>query len=189
LGESKLRGFGGKIIAATNRNLAEEMHAGRFREDLYYRLCSDLIVTASLREQLSDAPQDLRNLLMFTVQRITRDDAGVLAVEIERWIDRNLGRDYAWPGNMRELEQCVRNYLVRGEYHPAQVNHRQADGAKAWLTAAERGTLSADEMLSHYCKWVYAQVGTYEAVATRLGLDRRTVKKRVTENSNASDSE
>ena len=94
------------------------MHAGRFREDLYYRLCSDLITTTPLREQLADAPEDLHNLVLFTAQRIAGDDAEELAREVEAWIEGNLGRDYAWPGNIRELEQCVRNCLVRGEYHP-----------------------------------------------------------------------
>ena len=43
LGDTQPRRFEGKIIAATNRDLVAEMHAGRFREDFYYRLCSDLI--------------------------------------------------------------------------------------------------------------------------------------------------
>jgi hypothetical protein len=47
------------------------------------------------------------------------------------------------------------------------------------LAAAERGTLTAEELLNHYCQWVYAQAGTYEATAERLGLDRRTIKRRV----------
>lgn len=56
LGETKTQRFEGKIVAATHRDLGAEMRAGRFREDLYYRLCSDLIATPSLREQLKDAP-------------------------------------------------------------------------------------------------------------------------------------
>ncbi len=43
IGETQTRKFRGKIIAATNRNLAAEMQAGRFREDFYYRLCADMI--------------------------------------------------------------------------------------------------------------------------------------------------
>jgi transcriptional regulator with GAF, ATPase, and Fis domain len=180
VGETQLRRFEGKIIAATNRDLAAEMHARRFREDLYYRLCADLITTSSLRAQLDDAPEDLHNLVMFTASRIIGDDAEQLAFEVERWIDLNLGRDYPWPGNMRELEQCVRNCLVRGEYHPPKPI-LSTDTSRDWLRRAERGAISADELLSHYCCWVYAQVGTYEGTAERLGLDRRTVKRRVAE--------
>ena len=56
LGETEPRRFQGKVIAATNRDLATEIDAGRFREDFYYRLCSDVIVTPSLAEQLARRP-------------------------------------------------------------------------------------------------------------------------------------
>jgi sigma-54 specific flagellar transcriptional regulator A len=182
VGETQTRPFQGKLIAATNRDLAEEMLAGRFRADLYYRLCSDLITTTSLREQLADAPEDLHNLVLFVAQRIAGDDAEELAREVELWIETRLGPDYPWPGNIRELEQCVRNCLVRGEYHPARPKEVVDDAAKAWLAEAERGSLTADALLTHYCRSVYRQVGTYEGTAERIGLDRRTVKRRTTDN-------
>lgn len=178
VGETRERPFYGKLIAATNRDLVEEMHAGRFRQDLYYRLCSDLITTVPLREQLADAPGDLHELIMFAAERIAGDHAEELTAEVEQWIDGHLGRDYSWPGNIRELEQCVRNCLVRGEYHPARL--RTKDGSTAaWLKDAERGNLTADELLTHYCRWVYQEAGTYERTADRIGLDRRTVRRRI----------
>jgi transcriptional regulator with AAA-type ATPase domain len=181
VGETQTRQFQGKLIAATNRDLAEEMRTGRFREDLYYRLCSDLITTTSLREQLADAPEDLHNLVLFAAHRIADDEAEKLAREVEQWIETRLGPDYPWPGNIRELEQCVRNCLVRGEYHPARPKESAGDAAKAWLDEAERGSLTADALLTHYCRWVYRQTGTYEGTAERIGLDRRTVKRRTAE--------
>ncbi len=181
VGEAQTRRFEGKIIAATNRDLAEEMRAGRFREDLYYRLCSDLITTSPLCEQLADAPEDLHNLVLFAAERIAGDDAEEIAGEVERWIEKNLGRDYPWPGNIRELEQCVRNCLVRGEYHPRQSATPTPDAARSWLADAEVGTLTADELVSHYCRWVYGQVGTYEGTAERIRRDRRTIKRKIAE--------
>ena len=56
IGETRTRRFAGKIIAATNRDLAREMQAGSFREDFYYRLNSDWVRTPTLREQLADHP-------------------------------------------------------------------------------------------------------------------------------------
>src|SRR5205807_1091162 len=56
LGETKPRRFEGKILAATNRDLAAEIRAGRFREDFYYRLCSDIVVTPTLADQLRASP-------------------------------------------------------------------------------------------------------------------------------------
>src|SRR5262249_2233744 len=58
LGDTRDRRFHGKIIAATNRELATEMAAGRFRKDLYYRLCSDIVVTPALQEHLRPPPGD-----------------------------------------------------------------------------------------------------------------------------------
>ncbi len=54
--------FRGKLITATHRDLPEWMRQGRFREDLYYRLCSDQVTTPSLSEQLADSPKVLREL-------------------------------------------------------------------------------------------------------------------------------
>lgn len=179
VGESQPRSFHGKIIAATNRDLAAEMHAGRFRDDLYYRLCSDLITTPALREHLADSPDDLHNLVLFVARRIAGEDADQLAAEVEAWIDTHLGPEYPWPGNIRELEQCVRNCLVRGEYHPSRPRPRS--DRPAWIASAEAGLLSADELLQHYCHLVHEQVGSYERAAERLGLDRRTVKRRIME--------
>ncbi len=63
LGSTESRRFAGKIIAATNRDLPAEIRAGRFREDFYYRLCSDQLATPSLRQQLDAAPGELTTLV------------------------------------------------------------------------------------------------------------------------------
>ena len=81
LGETEERPFRGKIIAATNRDLAAAMAAGRFREDLYYRLCSDLIRTPTLADQLADAPDDLGNLLGHIARQLVGAEADALAAE------------------------------------------------------------------------------------------------------------
>src|SRR5262249_9659388 len=70
LGDTRDRRFHGKIIAATNRDLATEMAAGRFRKDLYYRLCSDIVVTPALEEQLRAAPGERGALVRFLARRV-----------------------------------------------------------------------------------------------------------------------
>jgi transcriptional regulator with PAS, ATPase and Fis domain len=180
LGDTAERKFLGKMIAATNRDLAAEMKAGRFREDFYYRLCSDIITTPSLREQLADAPEDLHNLILHITGRIVGEDAEPVAGEVESWIDENLGRDYAWPGNIRELEQCVRNIVIRKQYVPPPKSADNLDEPKQRLfQSLVAGSLTADEMLRQYCTIVYANLGSYEQTAKVLGLDRRTVKAKI----------
>jgi DNA-binding NtrC family response regulator len=178
LGDTRDRHFAGKILAATNRDLAEEMRAGRFREDLYYRLCSDLIFTPSLEERLRDAPDERRTLLRFIAERVVGEAEGErLAAEADAWIDAELGDDYRWPGNVRELEQCVRNVMIRGAYQPARTNPPpvQQHLAEGFLT----GSWTAEEMLRRYCTLTYAQTGSYQETGRRLGLDRRTIREKI----------
>jgi DNA-binding NtrC family response regulator len=178
LGDTQERRFQGKIVAATNRDLAAEMQAGRFRQDFYYRLCADVIQTPSLSEQLKDSPGELPALLRFLAARIAGGEEGdALADEAERWIERQLGGDYSWPGNVRELEQCVRNVMIRGEYRPARPIDRSAHTELA--AALEAGALTADELLRRYCTLVFQRTGSYQETARRLGIDRRTVKDKV----------
>ncbi len=142
------------------------------------QLCAEVIHTPALREQLRDAPDDLRNLVLVIARRaVGPEEAEALSAETVAWVERELGVDYPWPGNVRELEQCVRNALIRHEYHPARPGEA---GAESELAAAVRtGELTAEELLSRYCTLVYARCGSYEVAARRLALDRRTVKARV----------
>ncbi|MGI9428355.1 MAG: sigma-54-dependent transcriptional regulator [Bythopirellula sp.] len=180
IGEAKHRQFVGKLLAATNRNLVVEMKAGRFREDLFYRLCSDQIHTPALREQLDDRPEALRGLISFIAQSLVASEAETLTDEVEAWINSNVGTEYPWPGNIRELEQCVRNVLVRQQYEPQSLQETStADAIPAWLREAERGTLTHAELLSRYCTAVYARLGSYQQTAEVLELDRRTVRSKI----------
>ena len=171
--------FRGKIIAATNRDLAKEVAEGRFRADFFYRICADHIRTPSLREQLVDSPKELAIMIAFIARRVAGErEAAQLTEEVLAWIETGLPPDYAWPGNFRELEQCVRNVLIRQAYHPT-IPADDSDPYAAWLAAARAGTLTADEVLGRYCTLVYAQTQNYQETARRLQLDRRTVQKHI----------
>lgn len=179
LGDTRERRFRGKVVAATNRDLAREMEAGRFREDFYYRLCADRIETPSLAERVRDSPREIPDLVLFLAERQVGEElAPELAREVVTWIERNLGHDYPWPGNVRELAQCVSNVLIRREYLPA-ARPGASDPRRAVADEILSAQLSADEVLGRYCTLVYAETGSYQEAARRLGLDRRTVKARV----------
>ena len=178
LGSTETLQFEGKIIAATNCNLPAEIRAGRFREDFYYRLCSDQIITTSLREQLDDAPGDLLTMTRHIAQKMLgTEEAEPFTKEALAWINKNLGDHYAWPGNFRELEQCVRSLILRAEYRPAGPLAR--NNSDDWNTIMESGALTAEQLLRRYTQIIYAQAGTVEETARRLDLDRRTVKTRL----------
>ena len=177
VGDTNSRRFQGKLIAATHRDLAAEIRGGRFREDLYYRLCSDQIATPSLEQQLADSPRMLRELVVYMARKVAGAEAEELAAEALVWIERNLGAAYSWPGNYRELEQCVRNVLIRRDYRPSAQPARDPAGELA--RAFHSGQLTAEQLLCRYCALVYRRTGSYEETARRLRLDRRTVKAKV----------
>jgi DNA-binding NtrC family response regulator len=180
IGETEPRQFEGKIVAATNRDLAAEQHAGGFRQDFFFRICSDMVQTSSLREQLLDSWEDLHHLVSFIVRCEFGDAGESLIRETETWIEEKLGRDYPWPGNVRELQQCVRNIAIHGEYHP--LTQRGQDGPDdpwpALAAATEQGTLTAEQVLQRYCTLVYARTGSFSEAARELNLDRRTVQRK-----------
>ena len=178
IGETKERSFVGKLIGATNRDLSDEMKAGRFREDLYYRLCADRIHTPRLREQLDACPDDLHSLTQHLTRKIAGENSESLGQQACDWILKNLGPNYPWRGNIRELEQCVSSIMIRGCYVP--VDPLTATAANAdWTQDAVTCRLTADELLQRYCTWTYHHTQSYEAAARKLKIDRRTVKAKV----------
>ena len=97
------------------------------------------------------------------------------------WIETHLGTDYPWPGNIRELEQCVRNVMIRKSYTPAKPD-RVVDGAsphERLAKAVAEGRLSLKELTEHYVSLVYAVEGHYDHAAKRLGMDWRTLKQKL----------
>jgi hypothetical protein len=177
VGDTSGRQFRGKLITATNRDLTVAMRKGQFREDLYYRLCSDQVSTPSLAEQLADSPGVLRELVVHMARRVAGAESEDLSREVMEWIEEKLGMDYPWPGNYRELDQCVKNVLIRRDYRPSRA---AAEGPlEEFCREARAGQLLADDLVSRYVTIVYSQTGSYEETARRVGLDRRTVKAKV----------
>jgi DNA-binding NtrC family response regulator len=180
VGETALREFHGKLIAATNRNLPNEIHGKRFREDLYYRLCADLIETPSLAEQIENSPDGLCELLLYMTKRAVGEEANQVLPEVEDWINTHLPRNYAWPGNYRELEQCVRNIVIRKSYRPAQTRANE-NASDKFFDDFREGRLKMAEVNAYYIAQIYRQTGSYEETARRVKLDRRTVKSKLQE--------
>ena len=96
-----------RIISATNKNLAKEVAAGRFREDLYYRLCVVPIYLPTLRERRNDIPILAEHLLKKAAAEMGKEDM-VLSQEAV-----DIMMDYDWPGNVRELENALQYAKVK----------------------------------------------------------------------------
>jgi DNA-binding NtrC family response regulator len=178
LGGRDKKRFSGRVIAATNRPIAELRQGGRFREDFYYRLCSDVIQVPTLRQRLRESPAELAELVELLVGRTAGASGGELPAWVLDALERDVPRDYAWPGNVRELEQAVRRILLTGAYRP-DTQTEEMDGEERLLARLRQGNLTADELLSAYGAMLYKRLGSYAAVAQRMQLDPRTSRKYV----------
>ena len=178
LGGHEKKRFAGRVIAATNRPLGQLRRDGRFRDDFFYRLCSDVIEVPTLRERLAESASELELLVRLLVGRIAGTQDSELVTEVLEALERGLPRGYPWPGNVRELEQAVRRILLTGRY-AADIAEAARDEETALVEKLRAGELAATELLARYCAMLYRRFGTYAEVAKRTGLDPRTTRKYV----------
>ncbi|MBU6401627.1 MAG: sigma 54-interacting transcriptional regulator [Verrucomicrobia bacterium] len=129
VGEDRTRTVDVRIIAATNRDLAAQVKAGRFREDLYYRLSVFPIELPPLRDRAEDIPA--------LAQHFLRQAALKLGVKAPRLTPANLRelRAYEWPGNVRELQNVIERAVIRSRKGQLELG---LQGAGAGMTRASR---------------------------------------------------
>jgi len=106
LGGTKTLQVNVRLVAATNRGLADLVKRGQFREDLYYRLNVITVAIPPLRERPEDIPLLVDHFVRRYAQRNQRNIAGITKETMERLID------YHWPGNVRELENTIERAIV-----------------------------------------------------------------------------
>ncbi|MCK7505343.1 MAG: sigma 54-interacting transcriptional regulator [Desulfobacterales bacterium] len=110
-----------RLIAATNRNLKEEVSAGRFREDLYYRLNVFPLNMASLREREEDIPELARYFLALYAKQYGRTDLSISSKDLYMLMK------YNWPGNIRELQNVIERAVILSKGTELQIPSLSAD--------------------------------------------------------------
>jgi transcriptional regulator with PAS, ATPase and Fis domain len=180
VGSYEVLRFKGRIIAATNHCITDILNKKILRSDFLYRLCSDLIVMPPLRQRLKENPGEIDDLLSFTINKILGTQSLELEKMVKATIQKYPGKNYPWPGNVREFAQCVRSILLNHRYDGM---HSIADKPSNTLFSAkiEKGQLDASRLIQGYCHLLYQHCGTYGEVAKQTRLDRRTVKKHILE--------
>lgn len=168
--------YEGKIIAATHRDLGAQLRAGGIREDFFYRLCGDQVSTVPLHEILASSPDEIIGSVHYICQKLFgKEGAKELASRVVETLSRQVPRDYDWPGNFRELEQAVRNIIVRNEYMPVS----RADDSNGIDRVLENTKISLAEWTAIYARKAFENAGSYREAARRLKIDQRTLKKLV----------
>jgi two-component system, NtrC family, response regulator HydG len=108
VGDTQTRAVDVRVVAATNLDLKDEVKAGRFREDLYFRLNVFPIRVPSLRERREDIPILMNHFLRKFCQRHGRDITGFTGHAIDAMLS------YEWPGNIREMENIIERGVILG---------------------------------------------------------------------------
>ena len=179
LGGTKLIKVDTRIIAATNRNLAEAVKDGRFREDLYYRLNVVPIQLPPLRDRADDVALLAEQFLgEFTTQH--HRDPKELSREAMRLL-----RLYAWPGNIRQLrnviERCVvtvRDRVITPEHLPEEIQASREEVRTMLVTLGS----SLEEIEKTVIKRTLAEVTNHrEKAAKLLGISLRALQYKIKE--------
>jgi len=164
-----------RVVAATNRDLRDEVAAGRFRADLYYRLAVFPIRLPPLRERPSDIAALLAHFAARAARRLGKPGGALPPAFVERALA------YRWPGNIRELQNVVERHAITGEVSgfdgggmPAAVARaRPLQDAIETLEQVERQHIVA---VLERLRWVI-EGGAGAAVA--LGLNPSTLRGRL----------
>jgi NtrC-family two-component system response regulator AlgB len=170
VGETHTRRADVRIVAATNRELGADVAAGRFREDLYYRLAVIEITVPPLRERPEDVLRIARRFLAFFCRAAGRREQ-TLSPTAERLLAA-----HAWPGNLRELRNAMERCTI---LWPADVIEPEALPAR--IAAAEPAgprlgsDVTLDELEREHIRRVLARSTTLEDAARTLGIDDSTL--------------
>ena len=162
-----------RVVAATNRNLEEEVRKGRFRKDLLYRLNIFPITMPPLRDRMEDIPL----LVDFYVKKISKRMAKTIDL-ISAGVMSSL-QNYHWPGNVRELE----NVIERAVINSSGPKLRLADELKKPLKGLSTNNKTLDAVERDYIVQTLEQthwkIGGKNSAAEILGLDRSTLRGRM----------
>jgi len=173
-----------RLVCATNKDLDAEVKAGRFREDLYFRINVVTVHLPPLRERREDIPILVAHFLAKLARRERRSPAALSPEALK------LLSAYAWPGNVRELENAIERAVAVAKGNvvlPSDLPPEVGGGAGTAAAAAAggggttEGGIIADrptlaELERRYIQLVLSEsAGNKKKAAEKLGIDRRTL--------------
>jgi two-component system, NtrC family, response regulator HydG len=166
-----------RIVAATNRDLAEDVAAGRFREDLYYRLNVVHVVMPPLRQRLGD----VLTLAEHFLQRFVLENHKQISGFTDR--AKTKIRNHRWPGNVRELENAIERAVVlcEGEWIDDAHLPRTSTHPPAFEGVTIPGTTLAEIEKYAILKTLEAVEGSTVRAAEMLDISTRTIQYRLHE--------
>jgi DNA-binding NtrC family response regulator len=171
LGSSKTRKVNVRLISATNADLNAEVEAGRFRQDLYFRLNTIEIHLPPLRDRREDIPLLAKHFLRQHAQRYRKPLSGFDPAAMQVLLD------HRWPGNVRELDHAVERAVLMAQGPTIRANDlglRVEGGSTARLE-----DMSLEEVEAFLIKKAMARFGNVSHAARALGLSRSALYRRL----------
>ncbi|MGH8446583.1 MAG: sigma 54-interacting transcriptional regulator, partial [Solimonas sp.] len=163
-----------RVIAATHHDLARAVAAGKFREDLYYRLNVFSLSLPALRERADDIRPIAQALILRLARRYARPARG-LSPEAERLLER-----HPWPGNLRELRSVIEHAVIVCDGELLQPEHlpfgTEVPAQQEHLRAGD--PVSLDELERAHIEAVVALSPSLEAAARSLKIDSSTLYRK-----------
>ncbi|MBI1764985.1 MAG: sigma-54-dependent Fis family transcriptional regulator [Acidobacteria bacterium] len=181
VGSDQEKEFNVRIIAATNRDLEKEVQAGRFREDLFWRLNVIHLHIPPLRERPFDIPLLVEHFLNKLAKSAQTEPLNVTAEALA------VLTAYAWPGNARELENAIERAVALAEGtnlapHDLPERIRNSGQAAQMLTQARQQRMTLRELEREYIlETLRLTDGNKSRAAELLGFDRRTLHRKLDE--------
>ena len=177
LGEARERRADVRLVAATNRNLEDEVRAGRFREDLFYRLNVVSLTVPALRDRAEDIPLFARHYLSIFRQKQRRP-----ALRFSPATEEAMLR-HTWPGNLRELRNTVERAVIlaaRDVLEPADLGLAALPSEASAIGAAVvvGAPVSLEALEREHIARVIAQSASLEAAARTLDIDATTLQRK-----------
>ncbi|MGZ5028801.1 MAG: sigma 54-interacting transcriptional regulator [Methylobacter sp.] len=163
-----------RVIAATNRNLADEVGAGRFRSDLYYRLNVFPVEIPALRQRAADIPLLARFFLSKYAKKFGKRFDDIDPAGLEQL------RQYAWPGNVRELQNVIERAVILSQGPLLDIAPLSARG----MSGVQSGQLRSLEAVEreHILRTLEAtgwQISGAKGAAAILGMNPNTLRSRM----------
>lgn len=164
-----------RLITATNRDLAEEVAAGRFREDLYYRINVVPLTLIPLRERKEDVPLLARH---FLTQYASKYNRPALKLTLE---EEAVLMNYHWPGNIRELMNIIERSVLLSQSDRLELQLPEESAISSSQLIADAPTL--DELQRRYIKYILkktnGKISGPGGAAVMLGMKRSTLYNRM----------
>ncbi len=175
VGENRSRAVDARVIAATHKDLQAEVHAARFRQDLYYRLRVVEIRVPPLRERREAILPLARTFLAAAAEKAGRKITGFTTAAASQLLR------HAWPGNVRELENAIEHAVVLARGHRIDVEDLPAEiGLAPPVTVAPGDVRPLEEIEHDYILAVLRATGGNRAqAATRLGIGEATLYRKL----------